>query len=83
MTTALPLAPGGLGVGHVAFDKLFAMVGLQGGANVFNVMVLTQLALNLLGVFPYLLYRRAAVRVSDIDLNKSMVPSLESEQPVP
>jgi hypothetical protein len=58
MTTALPLAPGGLGVGHVAFDKLFSLVGLSGGANVFNVMVLVQLALNLTGIVPYLLYRR-------------------------
>lgn len=58
MTTALPLAPGGLGVGHVAFDKLFSLVGLSGGANVFNVMVLVQLAMNLTGIVPYLLYRR-------------------------
>lgn len=58
MTTALPLAPGGLGVGHVAFDKLFSLVGLSGGANVFNVMVLTQLALNLIGFVPYLLYKK-------------------------
>jgi uncharacterized membrane protein YbhN (UPF0104 family) len=54
LVTALPLAPGGLGVGHAAFDRLFSMVGLPGGANVFNVYVLTQLVLNLLGVFPYL-----------------------------
>jgi hypothetical protein len=58
MTTALPLAPGGLGVGHVAFDKLFSLVGMSGGANVFNVMVLVQLALNLTGFVPYLLYKK-------------------------
>ena len=57
MTTAIPLAPGGLGVGHVAFDGLFSMIGLSGGANVFNVMVLGQLSLHLLGFIPYLLYR--------------------------
>ena len=57
MTTALPLAPGGLGLGHVAFERLFTMVGLTGGANIFNVIVLGQLSLNLLGVIPYLLYR--------------------------
>jgi hypothetical protein len=54
LVTALPLAPGGLGVGHAAFDRLFSMVGLPGGANVFNVYVLTQLILNLIGVIPYL-----------------------------
>jgi len=57
MTTALPIAPGGLGVGHVAFDKLFSMAGLTGGANVFNVLVLSQLCLNLIGFVPYLLHR--------------------------
>jgi uncharacterized protein (TIRG00374 family) len=57
MTTALPLAPGGLGVGHVAFDTLFQMVGWKGGANMFNVVILGQLALNLTGFIPYLLHR--------------------------
>jgi uncharacterized membrane protein YbhN (UPF0104 family) len=57
MATALPLAPGGLGVGHVAFERLYALAGWTGGANVFNIMVLGQLSLNLLGVFPYLLFR--------------------------
>lgn len=57
LTTALPLAPGGLGIGHIAFDRLFVMAGMTGGANVFNVMVLTQLALNLTGFIPYLLYK--------------------------
>ncbi len=54
LVTAIPLAPGGLGVGHAAFEKLFALVGLPGGANVFNVYVLSQLMLNLTGIFPYL-----------------------------
>lgn len=54
LVTAIPLAPGGLGVGHAAFDKLFSLVGLPGGANVFNVYVLSQLIMNLLGIIPYL-----------------------------
>jgi uncharacterized protein (TIRG00374 family) len=57
MTTALPLAPGGLGVGHVAFEKLFLLIGLSNGANVFNVMVLVQLMLNLIGFIPYLSFK--------------------------
>lgn len=68
MTTALPLAPGGLGVGHLAFEKLYALAGLHGGANVFNVMVLGQLSLNLIGVIPYLFYRRQGPAVRDLDL---------------
>ena len=57
LATAIPLAPGGLGVGHAAFDRLFALVGLPGGANVFNIYVLSQLSLNLFGIIPYLSLR--------------------------
>lgn len=60
LTTALPLAPGGIGVGHMAFDRLFHIVGVKGGADVFNVFVLGQLSLNLLGFIPYLFLRRTA-----------------------
>ena len=55
LTTALPLAPGGLGIGHVAFDKLYATIGLSHGATVFNVYFLGQIVLNMLGVIPYLM----------------------------
>ena len=57
VTTALPLAPGGLGVGHVAFEKLFAMIGLSDGANVFNIIFFGVIFLNLLGSIPYLFIR--------------------------
>lgn len=57
MATAIPLAPGGIGVGHVAFEHLFALGGIAEGANVFNVTVIIVLALNLLGLIPYLLHR--------------------------
>jgi hypothetical protein len=58
LTTAIPITPGGLGVGHVAFDSLFNMIRLDQGATVFNLFVLSQLFLNLLGVIPYLSLRR-------------------------
>lgn len=58
LTTALPLAPGGMGVGHVAFDRILSLVGIEGGANIFNIFFLGQMSLNLLGVFPYLLFKR-------------------------
>lgn len=75
MTTALPLAPGGLGVGHVAFDKLFAMVGWSGGANVFNILVLGQLALHLLGFIPYLLHRTRLPSAEEVgDVMNASVP---------
>ena len=55
--TAIPFAPGGLGIGHAAFDNLFHRIQLAGGATVFNVFCLGQLALNLLGAIPYLMTR--------------------------
>ena len=58
LATAIPLAPGGMGVGHAVFDRLFALVGLPGGANVFNAYVLSQLLLNLLGFIPYLALKK-------------------------
>jgi hypothetical protein len=57
LTTAIPLAPGGLGVGHVAFDRLFEMIAIQGGANVFNIVFIGQMSLNLLCVIPYLMLK--------------------------
>ena len=69
MTTALPFAPGGLGVGHYAFDRLFELAGLTRGADVFNVVVLGQLALNLTGVVPYLLHRRQVQIESESSVN--------------
>lgn len=54
LTTAIPITPGGLGVGHVAFDKLFHIIGLDHGATTFNLYILSQLFLNLFGVFTYL-----------------------------
>lgn len=75
IATVIPIAPGGLGVGHVAFDKLFSLVGLNGGANVFNVITLGQLVLNLTGIVPYLFMRRKGdpLAVSDEEL-KHAVP---------
>lgn len=55
LVTALPIAPGGMGVGHAAFEKLFQLVGLPGGANLFNIYTITQLALNLCCFIPYLI----------------------------
>ena len=54
LTIALPISPGGLGVGHFAFEKLFSMIDLSQGANIFNIFLLSQLSLNLLGAIPYL-----------------------------
>jgi uncharacterized membrane protein YbhN (UPF0104 family) len=70
LATAIPLAPGGLGVGHAVFDKLFHLVGLPGGANVFNIYVLSQLVLNLLGFIPYL-YVKSKISQDQMSIESS------------
>lgn len=58
LTLILPISPAGLGVGHVAFDRLFDAIGLKGGATVFNVYLIGQIVPALSGVVPYLSLRR-------------------------
>lgn len=73
LTMVIPISPAGLGVGHVAFDRLFTAIGLTGGATgatVFNVYLLGQIVPCLLGVIPYVALKRQAP-----------VPTLEEETP--
>jgi hypothetical protein len=65
LTMILPISPAGLGVGHVAFERLFSMIGLHDGATVFNVYLIGQLAPCLLGVFPYLTLKRSGKLPTD------------------
>jgi uncharacterized protein (TIRG00374 family) len=58
LTLLLPISPAGVGVGHVAFKRLFEQIGLSGGATVFNVYLFGQMAPCLLGVFPFLSLKR-------------------------
>ena len=56
ITVAIPLAPGGIGIGHVAFESLYQLAGFSGGADIFNLFVIVQLGVYLLGGIPYFLY---------------------------
>ena len=55
MTLALPVAPSGLGVGHAIFQKLFELSGITNGASLFNLYFVVTLAVNVIGVIPYLM----------------------------
>lgn len=54
LTIALPIAPAGLGVGHVAFNALFISVGSRLGAEIFTMFISLQILVNLSGAFFYL-----------------------------
>lgn len=58
LSLMLPVSAAGMGVGHVAFEKLFTSVGLTRGADVFNVFFFGQIAPCVLGFLPYLFLRR-------------------------
>lgn len=54
ITLALPISVSGLGVGHVMFNELFELLGLSGGATIFNVFIVAHLTPCVLGAIPYL-----------------------------
>lgn len=55
IATAIPISPGGLGIGHVLFSNLFAFVKIDNGASLFNLFFLCNFSHNFLGIIPYLL----------------------------
>ena len=58
MAVALPISPGGLGVGHAAFESLFGFAGEPNGANFFNMYFVVVMVFNILGFIPWLLLRK-------------------------
>ena len=58
LSLVLPISPGGIGVGHVAFAELFKLIGVEGGATIFNVYLVGQIAPAMLGAIPYVLEKR-------------------------
>lgn len=58
ITTAIPISPAGLGVGHLIFDELYKLVNISGGASLFNLYFVVTVGTNLFGVIPYLLSKK-------------------------
>jgi uncharacterized protein (TIRG00374 family) len=54
VANTIPLTPGGLGVGEAAFDSLFALAGLSGGAEVLLGWRLITILVSLAGLAIYL-----------------------------
>ena len=64
ISIALPIAPAGLGVGHVVFQKLLSFFSINNGASLFNLFFFVFVGSNLTGVIPYVL---SDVKKSDIE----------------
>jgi hypothetical protein len=73
LTIVLPISMAGIGVGHIAFERLFTLIGLSGGANVFNLYFIGQTAPCLLGVIPYLALRRRAPPPTESEVTEHAV----------
>jgi uncharacterized membrane protein YbhN (UPF0104 family) len=58
VANALPLTPGGLGVGEAAFDRLFAAAGLAGGAGMLLIWRIAAVPVALVGFVFYVFGRR-------------------------
>jgi uncharacterized protein (TIRG00374 family) len=64
LANTLPLTPGGLGVGETAFNTLFGMAGLTGGAEILLGWRLLTLLCGFVGLVFYLQGRRSFVRAT-------------------
>jgi len=72
MAVAVPISPAGLGVGHAIFDGLFKLYGTFNGASLFNLYFIITVSINLMGVFPYLMFK-AHPPVEEGEPDKSLV----------
>ena len=63
--TAIPISPGGMGVGHAAFEKILGYFQLTNGANLFNTFWIMILMNNLLGFIPYLLLSKKKEKIDN------------------
>lgn len=59
VVTALPISPAGLGVGHLAFERLFHFIGHSNGASLFNVFWILVFSIDLLGVIPFIFSKKS------------------------
>lgn len=63
LVTAIPIAPAGVGTGHVAFTFLFGLLGSQRGADVFTLFALTSLFFGGIGGLFYLRFRTQSAAI--------------------
>jgi len=61
LVNSLPLTPGGIGVGETAFNALFRMTGMNGGAEALLCLRLWNILVGSIGLVVYLLGMRRAV----------------------
>lgn len=58
LIASLPIAPEGIGVGQLAFSKLFSVVNYDSGGELFTLFISIQISINLIGIIFYLLHKK-------------------------
>jgi uncharacterized membrane protein YbhN (UPF0104 family) len=71
LANTVPLTPGGLGIGEAAFDTLFSMAGLTGGAEGLLGWRLLTIVISLAGLVFYLQGRRKVLHPARADAGTS------------
>lgn len=54
LAIVLPISPAGFGVGHLAYDKIFKILGQSNGASLFNIYWFLISFVNILGLIPFI-----------------------------
>jgi len=71
LVAAIPIAPAGIGTGHAAFLAIFAMLGSDRGADLFNLLLVFQFAQAAVGGVVYLLARSRPIDDALVDRSGS------------
>lgn len=81
LANTVPLTPGGLGVGEAAFDKLFTMAGLSGGAEALLGWRVMTIMVGLVGLFFYLQGRKKFVHLAEQDAAETTQQAVAAGKP--
>lgn len=80
VANSLPLTPGGLGVGETAFDALFRMTGLLGGAEALLCWRIWRALISMLGLVSYLRGFRLKLATTEMVAAREQFPDA---RPIP
>lgn len=73
LVNSLPLTPGGIGVGETAFDSLFTLTGMDGGAETLLCLRVWNVFVGFLGLLVYLLGMGRIVHPSEEESTEAEV----------
>ena len=74
IVNSLPLTPGGLGVGEIAFNTLFKLAGLSGGAEALLCWRIWTVLISGLGLFFYVRGMERCIVAAQVPVNETSVP---------